>query len=65
MNRPQLKGERLFALFLIGSLLFNYPLLSLFSREGMVWGITILYIYIFSVWAALIGLMALVIERYR
>ncbi len=65
MNRPQLKGERLLALFLIGVLLFNYPLLSLFSRAGMLWGIPVLYVYIFSAWAALIGLMALVIERYR
>jgi hypothetical protein len=63
MNERNLKGQRLAALFLVGCLLFNYPLLSLFSHEGMVWGIPILYVYIFLAWAALIGLMVIVIER--
>jgi hypothetical protein len=63
MNERNLKGQRLAALFLVGCLLFNYPLLSLFSHEGMVWGIPILYVYIFLAWAALIGLMVIVIEN--
>lgn len=58
-----LKGQRLVALFLLGSILFNYPLLSLFSHEGAIWGIPILYFYIFTAWAALIGIMAIIIER--
>jgi hypothetical protein len=65
MDKHQLKGQRLIALFLLGCLLFNYPLLALFSQDNTLWGIPILYIYIFSAWAALIGLMALVIEQYR
>jgi hypothetical protein len=63
MNERNLKGQRLAALFLVGCLLFNYPLLSLFSQDGMVWGIPILYVFIFLAWAALIGLMVIVIER--
>lgn len=63
MNKIQLKGQQLIALFLVGCLLFNYPLLSIFSQDGLVWGIPILYVYIFIAWAVLIGLMALVIER--
>jgi hypothetical protein len=63
MNEYKLKGQQLLALFLGGCLLFDYPLLSLFSREGLVWGIPILYVYIFITWAVLIGLMAVVIER--
>ena len=65
MNKNQQRGQRLVALFFLGYLLFNYPLLYLFSRENTLWGVPILYIYIFTAWAALIGLMALVIERYR
>ncbi len=65
MNKRQLKGQRLIVIFLVGSLLFNYPLLSVFSHNGLLWGIPILYIYIFAAWAALIGLLALVIEYYR
>jgi hypothetical protein len=61
----QLKGRRLTALFLIGCLLFNYPLLSLFSNDGLLWGWPVLYIYIFISWSVLIGLMILVIESGR
>ena len=63
MNPPSLKGQRLAALFLLGVLLFNYPLLQLFARNGMVWGVPLLYCYVFCAWAALIGLMALVVEH--
>ena len=63
MNQPSIKGQRLAALFLLGVLLFNYPLLQLFARNDMVWGVPLLYCYVFCAWAALIGLMALVVER--
>ncbi len=62
MVRPSVKGQRLVALFLLGCLLFNYPLLNLFSYSGEVLGIPLLYVYIFGVWALLIGVMALVVE---
>jgi hypothetical protein len=65
VNKNQQRGQRLVALFFLGCLLFNYPLLYLFSRENTLWGVPILYIYVFTACAALIGLMALVIERYR
>ena len=58
----RLKGQRLTALFLLGCLLFNYPILTIFDRNGLIGGIPILYVYIFISWAALIGLTALVIE---
>jgi hypothetical protein len=63
--KPQsgLKGQRLVALFLLGALLFNYPLLQLFARGDMVFGVPLIYCYTFSAWAALIGLMALVVEH--
>lgn len=60
---PSLTGQRLIALFLLGVLLFNYPLLQLFARDGLVLGIPLLYCYVFCAWAALIGMMALVVER--
>jgi hypothetical protein len=37
------RSERLIALGFLGFLLFNYPLLSLFSTEGTVLGIPVLY----------------------
>ncbi len=63
MIRPNIKGQRLAALFLLGFLLFNYPLLTLFAGSNRVFGIPLLYVYVFAVWALLIGLMALVVEK--
>jgi len=57
------QSQNLAALFLLGCLLFNYPLLSLFSRYVMVLDIPLLYIYLFTAWAALIALMATIVER--
>jgi hypothetical protein len=63
MNKPNVKGQRLVALFLLGNLLFNYPLLALFNQPDMVWGIPVLYGYIFGAWALLIALLAWVVEK--
>jgi hypothetical protein len=63
MIRPSIKGQRLVALFLLGCLLLNYPLLYLFSGSGEIFGIPLVYTYVFAVWALLIGLMAFVVEK--
>lgn len=57
------RGQRLIALACLGGLLLNYPLLSLFNTPGSLWGIPTLYAYLFVVWALLIGLLAVVVER--
>jgi hypothetical protein len=61
--RHRRKGERLVALALLGFLLFNYPLLSLFSTDGTVLGVPLLYAYLFVSWGLLIGLMAVVVRK--
>ncbi|MCB0154614.1 MAG: hypothetical protein KDF65_07440 [Anaerolineae bacterium] len=61
----QLKGRRLIALFLSGCLLFNYPVLTLFNHNGLVGGFPLLYVYLFSAWAGLIGLMIVVLESRK
>ena len=65
MKRSDVTGQRLVAIFLMGCVLFNYPILSLFSRPGEVAGIPVLYAYVFATWIGLIALMAWVIERPR
>jgi hypothetical protein len=65
MFRSAIKGQRLAVVFLLGVLLFNYPLLALFNRTATLAGIPVLYLYIFGAWALLIGLAALVVERSR
>ncbi len=62
MSRPGITSERLISLFLLGLLLFNPPLLSIFDLPETVIGFPILYIYLFTAWAVLVLLMALTIE---
>lgn len=57
------KSERLVALAFLGLLLFDYPLLSLFSSEGRVLGIPVLFAYLFAAWATVIALIALIVRR--
>jgi hypothetical protein len=59
------KGQRLVALFFLGCLLFNYPVLSLFNVSAEALGVPVLYAYLFATWALLIVLMALVVESRR
>jgi hypothetical protein len=61
MRSPELKGQRLVALCMLGALLFNFPVMSLFNVTGTFFGVPVLYFYIFSAWALLIALMALVV----
>jgi hypothetical protein len=63
MIRPSIKGQRLVALFLLGFLLLNYPLLNLFAGPARVVGVPVLYVYVFAAWALLIGLMVWVVEK--
>ena len=65
MPRRGTRGERHLALFLLGLVLLSPPLLSIFDRPGTLFGIPLLYIYLFAAWAALIGLTALTSERWR
>ena len=57
------KAQRLAALFILGCLLFSYPLISLFNVGGTIAGIPTLYAYLFGAWAGLIALMILIVER--
>lgn len=65
MKAKGTRAPRLAFLFLSGVLLFNYPLLALFNVQGYVFGVPVLYAYIFAAWGLLIALVALVMERER
>ena len=63
MAKPSRRGERLIGLFLLGCLLFNFPLLALFNVQATVFGIPMLYTYLFVAWGLLIALVAVIMER--
>jgi hypothetical protein len=57
-----LVGQRLAATFVLGWLLFNYPLMELFNQAREVFGIPLLYAYVFIAWALFIGLLAFIVK---
>jgi len=62
---PEIKrqNERLIVMLVIGITALNFPLLSLFSKIKLFFGIPILYLYIFSVWAIFILCLVLILEK--
>jgi hypothetical protein len=57
------RAQRLVALFVLGCLLFTFPLLALFDGGGTVLGIPRLYAWLFGAWTGFIAAMMLVMER--
>jgi hypothetical protein len=49
-------------LFLLGCLLFNFPLLAMFNARATIAGVPLLYAYLFLAWALLIVLAAAIME---
>jgi hypothetical protein len=65
MQKPNVKGQGLAALFVLGCLLFNYPLLSLFDSRNFIWGIPAVYAYLFVAWALFIAVAASITEKTK
>jgi hypothetical protein len=63
MPRDGRRGQQLIALFCLGVLLLSYPCLAIFNHSLLEAGIPLLVLYLFGVWATLIGLTAWLIER--
>ena len=63
MPEVKRKKERLVVMLVVGAIVLNYPLLALFSRIKLLFGIPILYLYIFSIWVFLIVGVALILEK--
>jgi hypothetical protein len=57
------RSQRMVALCMLGCVLFNFPLLALFNVPEMLFGVPLLYAYVFVVWGLLIALMGWVIEK--
>ena len=65
MIRTRLVAQRLAFLFLLGCVLFNYPLLSIFNKNGSFLGMPPLYAWLMGSWLVLIALLAVAVERKR
>ena len=63
MPERKRQNERLIVLLVIGVIGLNYPLLSLFSKIKLLFGIPVLYLYLFVLWVVFIICLALILER--
>ncbi len=62
MRRISKRNESIVVLTIFGVLALNYPWLSLFSHTDLVFGIPILYLYLFILWGIFIIMIAMLIE---
>lgn len=58
IKSPEWRSERTVALFLFGAVAISPPFLAIFALDTFVFGMPLLYAYLFAVWAALIALLA-------
>ena len=63
MPESKRQNERLIVIMIIGVIALNYPLLSLFSKAKLVFGIPVLYYYLFIVWFIFIGCVAVILGK--
>jgi len=62
MPEAKRQNERLIVLPIFGVLILNYPLLSLFNRAQLLFGVPVLYLGLFLVWFIYIVCVAIVME---
>jgi hypothetical protein len=62
MSNFETKGQHFIALCMFGMLMFNYPILALFNVPSTLFGIPVLYAYVFIAWGVLIASMAYLAE---
>ena len=61
--RTTLMHQRLVALFVLALLLFNFPLLALWDRDVLLWGLPLFPAALFLLWAMLISALAWLMEQ--
>jgi hypothetical protein len=61
--RDEDRGKRLIAVFLLGLVLINFPLLAVVEAGQRWFGLPPLFVYLFGAWAGLIALLVLLVER--
>ena len=60
---PVRVAQKLLALFCAAAMVLNYPLLSLWTPDSIVFGLPLLPVALFGIWVLLIAAMAWLLER--
>ena len=57
------KSAKLVALSLVALLLFNFPIVGIFTKQQWVWGFPAPYVYLFAVWFLVILGIRQIVEK--
>ena len=57
-----LRRARLVALFVGATIVLNFPLLSVFSRDRLLFGMPVLAVGVFGLWIGVVALLALLLR---
>ncbi|MGF1532397.1 MAG: hypothetical protein ACFCUI_01735 [Bernardetiaceae bacterium] len=60
-----MQRQNLVFIFALMVLAFGVPILGLFDKPVLLWGLPLLYVYVFGVWLGFIFLLAIVLRRNR
>ena len=60
-----MKSQYLIALFFLGLVLLNYPILDIYNVQGEILGIPVLFFMVFFFWALLIALTYWVVKKTK
>jgi hypothetical protein len=63
MEKDETSAQRLAAICMLGCVLINYPVLALFNQPRLIFGIPLLYAYMFAAWTLVVALVAFVARR--
>jgi uncharacterized membrane protein (DUF485 family) len=59
------RRERLVVVAIFGFLALNFPMLSVFDRQQLWFGIPVFYWYLFGIWFGFLIAVALIMERRK
>lgn len=65
MRGPRRPVESSIATFLLGGLMFSPPILVIFGAEASIFGLPLLYLYVFAAWGLIIALVAWITDFGR
>lgn len=61
--KERLTNEKLVFFSAIFCVLLCYPILSIFNRSSLIWGIPTLYLYLFLAWVFIITILFYVVRK--